>query len=75
MGTTDGRGESRPDEPVSDAEVSEVLTILERSGAREHALSEARRYRDLALERVRALPALPQGKQELAALVVSMISA
>jgi geranylgeranyl diphosphate synthase, type I len=72
---TDGRDAATPDEPVSDAEVGEVLAILERSGAREHALAEARRYRDLALGHVERLPALPEGKRELAALVISMIAA
>jgi len=71
----DGRDRAPADEPVSDAEVAEVLAILERSGAREHALAEARRYRDLALEHIERLPALPDGKRELAALVRSMIAA
>ncbi|HEX5040017.1 MAG TPA: polyprenyl synthetase family protein [Candidatus Limnocylindria bacterium] len=75
VGGTDGRGQATPDEPVSDAEVAEVLAILERSGAREHALTEARRYRDLALDRVEQLPALAEGKRGLAALVRSMIAA
>jgi geranylgeranyl diphosphate synthase, type I len=75
VGGTDGRGQATPDEPVSDAEVAEVLAILERSGAREHALAEARRYRDLALDHIERLPSLPDGKRELAALVTSMIAA
>jgi geranylgeranyl diphosphate synthase type I len=72
---TDGRDGAMADDPVSDAEVAEVLEILDRSGAREHALAEARRYRDLALERLEGLPALPDGKRELASLVLSMIAA
>jgi geranylgeranyl diphosphate synthase type I len=75
VGTTDGRGQAIPDQPVSDAEVAEVLEILERSGAREHALAEARRYRDLALDHIERLPALQEGKIGLATLVRSMIVA
>ena len=61
--------------PVADEEVSEVLQILERSGAREHALTEARRYRDLALSHVDRLPCLDDHKAELAQLVRSVIAA
>ena len=59
---------------MTDEEVSEVLEVLEQTGAREHALGEARRYRDLALERLEQLPCLPDGKRELANLVRSVIA-
>ena len=52
--TTDGRP-AIDGGGLTDEEVGEVLAILERSGARDHAEGEARRYRDLALgERSRA---------------------
>jgi geranylgeranyl pyrophosphate synthase len=60
---------------MSDAEVAEVLEILARCGAREHAQDEARRYRDLALEFLEELPCPPDGKRELAILVRSVIAA
>jgi geranylgeranyl diphosphate synthase type I len=61
--------------PMSDDEVAEVLGILERCGAREHASGEARRYRDLSLELLDELPCRPDGKRELAILVRSVIAA
>jgi geranylgeranyl diphosphate synthase type I len=61
--------------PVGDDEVAEVLEILERSGAREHTLSEARRYRDLALAHVDRLPCIDEYKADLAELVRSVIAA
>jgi geranylgeranyl diphosphate synthase type I len=60
---------------VSDAEVTEVLEILERSGAREQALAEARRYRDESLELLDLLPCPPEGRRDLAVLVRSVIAA
>jgi geranylgeranyl diphosphate synthase type I len=57
------------DEPIGDAEVSEVLDILERSGARAHAEATARSYRDLALEHIERLPCEPAGKRDLSTLV------
>jgi geranylgeranyl pyrophosphate synthase len=63
------------DAPIGDEEVAEVLGILERSGAREHTLSEARRYRDLALEHLELLPCPLDRKGELAGLVRSVIAA
>ncbi len=73
---TDGRGpDPQTPEPMSDAEVAEVLELLDRSGAREHALSEARRYRDRALEQLELLPCPPAGKRDLANLVRSVIAA
>ena len=61
--------------PVGDDEVAEVLQILERSGAREHTLAEARRYRDLALAHVDRLPCIDDRKADLAELVRSVIAA
>lgn len=61
--------------PVGDDEVAEVLEILERSGAREHTLTEARRYRDLALAHVERLPCIDDQKADLAELVRSVIAA
>ncbi|MGI8659205.1 MAG: polyprenyl synthetase family protein [Candidatus Limnocylindria bacterium] len=73
---TDGRGpDPQAPSPMTDAEVAEVLGLLERCGAREHALSEARRYRDRALEQLELLPCRPNGKRELADLVRSVIAA
>jgi geranylgeranyl diphosphate synthase type I len=77
---TDGAGNGRtvsvlPEDPIGDAEVAEVLTILERCGAREHALTEARRYRDAALNHLELLPCPLDQKRDLAALVRSVIPA
>jgi geranylgeranyl diphosphate synthase, type I len=73
---TDGRGPNPVAEtPLDDAAVAEVLTILERSGAREHTLAEARRYRDLALRHLELLPCPLDGKRDLAGLVRSVIAA
>lgn len=64
-----------PEHPMGHAEVSEVLAILERSGAREHALARARTYRDEALRHLDLLPCPLDRKRELAALVRSVIAA
>jgi geranylgeranyl diphosphate synthase type I len=73
---TDGRlPAGAPAALLSDAEVSEVLEILERCGARDHASAEARRYRDESLALLDALPCPPDGKRELAILVRSVIVA
>jgi geranylgeranyl diphosphate synthase, type I len=73
---TDGRGPTpQSDAPMTDEAVIEVLAILERSGAREHALAEARRYRDEALAELERLPCPPGGREDLAALVRSVIAA
>ena len=69
-GQTPGR-----DLPLGDTEVAEVLEILERCGAREHTLTEARRYRDLALDHLERLPCSPERTAELATLVRSVIAA
>jgi geranylgeranyl diphosphate synthase, type I len=72
---TDGRGPSASVAPVTDDEVAEVLEILERSGAREHTLQEARGYRDRSLQLLEQLPCPPEGKRDLALLVRSVIAA
>ncbi|MCC6617617.1 MAG: polyprenyl synthetase family protein [Chloroflexi bacterium] len=63
------------DGPLDDAEVAEVLGILERSGAREHAEAQARRYRDLALDQLELLPCPPERRGELAMVVNAFIAA
>ncbi len=70
-----GTGIALADEPISDNQVTEVLAILERSGAREHTLAEARRYRDLSLAQLEELPCPPERKGDLAAFVRSVIAA
>ena len=71
---TDGSGPPLGDGQMTDADVDEVLAILERSGARRHAEEEAHRYRDLALGYAAALP-VPEGQlSELRILVESVIA-
>jgi len=60
--------------PMSAPEVDEVLAILDRAGARDHALGEARRFRDLALSDAYALPIGEKQRSELRALVESVIA-
>ena len=73
---TDGRGPTPAAvEPMRDDEVAEVLAILERCGARTHAEEEARRYRDVALDRLERLPCPAERKLELESLVRSVIAA
>ena len=73
---TDGRGpQPTAATPMTDPEVTEVLAILDRCGAREHALSEARRYRDRSLDQLELLPCPSAGKRDLADLVRSVIAA
>ena len=67
-------GQSETDEPMPPGQVDEVLDILERSGAREQALDEARRYRDLALEDIAGLPIGDRPREELRLLVESVIA-
>ena len=61
--------------PLDDERVAEVLAILDRSGARDHALAEARRHRDLALGGVDGLPIGVERRAQLRAVVESVISA
>jgi geranylgeranyl diphosphate synthase, type I len=64
-----------PDEPMSDELVDEVLAILGRCGAREHASEEARRYRDRALALLDQLPCPPERRDDLERFVRSVIAA
>ena len=71
---TDGFAPAEADAPMTDVEVTEVLEILERSGARRHTEDEARRYRDEAVRQASALP-VPQARiDQLRALVESVIA-
>jgi geranylgeranyl diphosphate synthase type I len=74
VSATDGRSPGT-ENPITDAEVGEVLDILDRCGARDHAVAESRRYRDLALVEIEGLPCLPDGKRDLARLVQAVIAA
>ncbi len=60
---------------LTDAEVAEAVAILDRSGARETTLGEARRYRDEALAELAALPLEPQARAELVTFAEAMIAA
>jgi geranylgeranyl diphosphate synthase, type I len=71
---TDGTFAPDADPLLNDAEVAEVVAILERSGARDHAIGEARRCRDRALETVESLPIAPERRAELASLVETAIA-
>jgi geranylgeranyl diphosphate synthase type I len=73
--SADGRAAATFGDGLSDEEVGEVLAILERCGARDHAVAEARRWRDRALEQIEALPCLPEGKRDLTTLVRWAIAA
>jgi geranylgeranyl pyrophosphate synthase len=70
---TDGSLSPGAEQPMTDAEVDEVLAILERSGAHEHAMNEALRYREMALRNVEALPVPEERRAELRLLVESVI--
>lgn len=59
---------------LTDAEVAEALAILDRSGARETTLAEARRYRDEALAELASLPLDPTARDELITFVEAMIA-
>ena len=55
--------------------VEEVLEILVRCGARDYALQEARRYRDLAVTDLLALPIVQERRETLERLVAAIIAA
>jgi geranylgeranyl diphosphate synthase type I len=61
-------------QPMPDEHVDEVLSILERCGARQHTLAEARRYRDLALDGIARLPITDVHRSELSELVAATIA-
>ncbi len=71
---TDGSVAPEADAPMGEGEVEEVLEILERCGAHDHARSEARRYRAAALADVAALPVPPERLTELIRLIAGVIS-
>ena len=60
--------------PMAQAEVEEVLEILERAGAREHTLGQARHFRDLALSDIAGLGVVEEPRAGLLALVESVIA-
>jgi geranylgeranyl diphosphate synthase type I len=60
---------------LTDAEVDEGLAILDRSGARETTLGEARRYRDEALAELDSLELEPGARAELELFVEAVIAA
>jgi geranylgeranyl diphosphate synthase, type I len=70
---TDGRLAPDVEQPMTQPQVDEVIDILDRSGAREHATAEARRYREMALVNVAALPVPEERRAELRLLVESVI--
>jgi geranylgeranyl diphosphate synthase type I len=60
---------------LTDAEVAEAAAILDRSGARETTLREARRYRDEALAELVDLPLDTAARAELELFVAGAIAA
>ncbi|HEX6128053.1 MAG TPA: polyprenyl synthetase family protein [Candidatus Limnocylindria bacterium] len=74
LGEIYATAQSETDEPMPPDQVDEVLAILERSGAREQALAEAKRYRDLAVADIAELPIGDGPREELRALVESVIA-
>ena len=72
---TDGaRGGGDGLAPMDPDEVEEVVSILERCGAREHALGRIRELRNEALREVEGLPIPGEVKAELSGLVTSVIA-
>lgn len=69
-----GPDAAESDGPMSPVEVDEVLAILDRAGAREQTLAEARRFRDLALADADVLPIDEGRRGELRELVESVIA-
>jgi geranylgeranyl diphosphate synthase type I len=63
------------DRQLTDAEVDEAAAILERSGARDTTLAEARRYRDEALAELEAVPLEAEAKRDLVLFVEGVIAA
>jgi geranylgeranyl diphosphate synthase type I len=58
------------------ADLDEIVTILERTGAREYTRDQARRYRDEALAELDAAGVVqPAARQRLEEIIVSVISA
>jgi len=62
-------------DPTS-ADVAEIVTILERAGARDYTRDQARRYRDEALAELDAAGVvLPAARERLEQIIVSVITA
>jgi geranylgeranyl pyrophosphate synthase len=60
----------------TDAEVAEIVAILERSGAREYTRDQARRHRDDALAELDAAGVVrPSVRARLEEIIVSVITA
>jgi geranylgeranyl pyrophosphate synthase len=56
--------------------VSEIIAILERSGAREYTRDQARRFRDQALTELAAAGVVePAARAHLESIIVSVINA
>ncbi len=74
--STDGRSPAGSDDsPLTAGQVGEVLEILERCGAREYALGEARRHRDLALADIERMPLSEEVRRQLRTVVEAVIAA
>ena len=72
---SDGRAAPGSEELLDEATVDEVLEILVGCGARDYAVSEARRYRDQAIGDLADLPILAEGQAILVKLVQAIIAA
>jgi geranylgeranyl pyrophosphate synthase len=63
-------------EELADADVAELTSILERSGARDYTRDEARRYRDEALAELEAAGVVDgAAREKLEGIIVAAISA
>jgi geranylgeranyl diphosphate synthase type I len=60
---------------LTEVEVEEAAAVLERSGARDTTLAEARRYRDEALAELEGIPLEPEAKRDLVLFVEAVIAA
>jgi geranylgeranyl diphosphate synthase type I len=63
------------DRQLTDDEVREAVAILQRSGARDTTLAEARRYRDEAIGELETIPLEPDAKRDLVLFVEAVIAA
>ena len=69
-------GELYATDPRTDADIAEIVAILERTGARDYTREQARRYRDEALAELDAAGVVePEARARLHEIVVSVISA
>ncbi len=75
MRATDGLRSPDFDGPMPPGEVDEVLAILTRCGARDHARAQARQFRDRAVADVDTLPISDERRTELRAVVETVIEA